>query len=223
MTYIKSPLHRGESKRSRKKKSAPMSNAFDDSSSSSKGVKSGDLNTTSAEREDISPAPATRITVEKTKLPISWVPKGAILRLNIFAELAFFIVMWAAYGFVMAYLPIRIQQAVAIAFSPWAVALSLLITGWLSARFLASLSLRFGDLQRMAWAIQPPAKPSAKPSAKHSKPSTQASAVHSSDVDIQTAVLDILFGAKESIAVRLNCLTTLYFAISTYQLVSLLY
>lgn len=146
-------------------------------------------------------------------------PKGAILRLNIFAELAFFVVMWAAYGFVIAYLPIRIQQAVAIAFSPWAVALSLLITGWLSARFLASLSLRFGDLQRMAWAIQP----SAKPSAKHSKPSTQVSAAPSSDVDIHTAVLDILFGAKESIAVRLNCLTTLYCAIATYQLVSLLY
>ena len=223
MTYIKSPLHRGESKRSRKKKSAPMSNAFDDSSSSSKSVKSGNRNTASADREEIPHTSATRLTVEKTKLPIRWMPKGAVLRLNIFAELAFFVVMWAAYGFVMAYLPIRIQQAVAIAFSPWAIALSLIITGWLSARFLASLSLRFGDLQRMAWATVPSSRPSAQPSAKHSKSSTQASAAPSSDVDIHTAVLDILFGAKESIAVRLNCLTTLYCAIATYQLVSLLY
>lgn len=69
MTYIKSPLHRGESKSSRKRTSAPMSNAFGDSSSNSKGAKSGDLNTTSAEREDISPVSTTRITVEKTKYP----------------------------------------------------------------------------------------------------------------------------------------------------------
>ena len=211
MTYIKSPLHRGESKRSGKKKSAPMSNAFDDSSSNSKGAKSGDLNTTSAEREDISPASTTRITVEKTKLPISWVPKGAILRLNIFAELAFFVVMWAAYGFVMAYLPIRIQQAVAIAFSPWAIALSLIITGWLSARFLASLSLRFSDLQRMAWATQ------------QSTPLAKSSPASCNDGDIREAILDILFGAKESIAIRLNCLTTLYCAMATYQLISMLY
>ena len=75
----------------------------------------------------------------------------------------------------------------------------------------------------MAWATVPSSRPSAQPSAKHSKSSTQASAAPSSDVDIHTAVLDILFGAKESIAVRLNCLTTLYCAIATYQLVSLLY
>jgi len=112
---------------------------------------------------------------------------------------------------VMAYLPLGIQKVVAIAFSPWAIALSLIITGWLSARFLASLSLRFSDLQRMAWATQ-----FSTSSAQPSKPSCN-------DAGIHEAVLDILFGAKESIAVRLNCLTTLYCAIATYQLVSLLY
>jgi len=211
MTYIKSPLHRGKSAQSRPKKSAPMSDAFSDQSTGDKGSKSGGDDNANAENKETLAAAATRLTVEKTKLPMSWMPKGAILRLNIFAELAFFLVLWAAYGFVMAYLPLGIQKVVAIAFSPWAIALSLITTGWLIARFLASLSLRFSDLQRMAWATQSPT------------PSPQSSAASRNDAGIHEAVLDILFGAKESIAVRLNCLTTLYCAIATYQLVSLLY
>ena len=111
----------------------------------------------------------------------------------------------------MAYLPSSVQKIVAIAFSPWAIALSLIITGWLSARFLASLSLHFSDLQRMAWATQRSASPA------------KSSPTSCNDSEIREAILDILFGAKESIAIRLNCLTTLYCAMATYQLISLLY
>ena len=200
-----------------------MSNAFSDASVDGKnanqdsklvGCKDASKNASAEEKEPLAAA-ATRLTVEKTKLPVGWMPKGAILRLNIFAELAFFLVVWAAYGFVMAYLPHSIQRVVAIAFSPGAIALSLIVTGWLSARFLASLSLRFSDLQRMAWATQS--------SAQSSTPPAHSPKASYNDADIRAAVLDILFGAKESIDIRLNCLTTLNCAIATYQLVSLLY
>ena len=216
MTYIKSPLHQGKStssrpKRSGSKKPGPMSDAFSDPPPSNKDAKSGSDSKASAETEETPVASTMRLTVEKTKLPVSWMPKGAILRLNIFAELGFFLVLWAAYGFVMAYLPLSVQKIVAIAFSPWAIALSLIITGWLSARFLASLSLRFSDLQRMAWATQ------------QLTPLAKSSPASCNDGDIHEAILDILFGAKESIAIRLNCLITLYCAMATYQLISLLY
>ncbi|PZO42471.1 MAG: hypothetical protein DCF15_22885, partial [Phormidesmis priestleyi] len=44
-------------------------------------------------------APTTRLAVRKSRVPIAWVPIGAIMRRNLFAELAFFLVLWAAYGF----------------------------------------------------------------------------------------------------------------------------
>ena len=212
MTYITSPLHRGDASSGDTDSLACMSDAFDRpvvaaKSRTKKTASVGDSKSASpdAEKAETTTAsPSTRLTVAKTKLPMRWLPKGAILRLNLFAELAFFAVFWAAYGFVMGYLPVWVRSIVAIAFSPWAIALCLLLTGWLGARFLASLSLRFGDLQRMAWAAQ-------------------QSAESDSQTDVREAVLDILFGAKESIAIRQKWLTTLYCASATYQLVSLLY
>lgn len=212
MAYITSPLHRGNTSSDDTDSSASMSDAFDRpvvavKSRTKKAASVSDSKKANPDVEISEPTPAsssTRLTVTKTKLPMRWLPKGAILRLNLFAELAFFAVLWAAYGFVMGYLPAWVRSMVEIAFSPWAIALCLLLTGWLCARFLASLSLRFGDLQRMAWAAQQ---------------STESN----SPTDVQEAVLDILFGAKESIAIRQNWLTTLYCASATYQLVSLLY
>lgn len=213
MTYITSPLHRGNTSSDDTDSSACMSDAFDrpvtaaTNSRTRKAASVSDSKSVSSDVEKVETTPAsppTRLTVTKTKLSVRWLPKGAILRLNLFAELAFFAVLWAAYGFVMGYLPMWVRSMVEIAFSPWAIALCLLLTGWLCTRFLASLSLRFGDLQRMAWAAQ-------------------QSTDSDSPTDIQEAVLDILFGAKESIAIRQNWLTTLYCASATYQLVSLLY
>lgn len=213
MAYITSPLHRGDTSSGDTNSSARMSDAFDrpaaaaTNSRTRKAASVSDSKSASSDVEKLEPTSvsfSTRLTVTKTKLPMRWLPKGAILRLNLFAELAFFAILWAAYGFVMGYLPAWVRSMVEIAFSPWAIALCLLLTGWLGARFLASLSLRFSDLQRMAWAAQQ---------------STESD----SSTNIREAVLDILFGAKESLAIRQNWLTTLYCASATYQLVSLLY
>ncbi|MGC1306532.1 MAG: hypothetical protein WA885_04830 [Phormidesmis sp.] len=212
MTYITSPLHRDDTSSDDTDSSACMSDAFDRpvvaaKSRTKKATSVNDSKSASPDAEKAETTTAsspTRLTVTKTKLPMRWLPKGAILRLNLLAELAFFAVFWAAYGFVMSYLPVWVRSTVEIAFSPWAIALCLLVTGWLGARFFASLSLRFGDLQRMAWTAQQLTE-------------------SDSPTDVREAVLDILFGAKESIAIRQKWLTTLYCASATYQLVSLLY
>lgn len=199
MTYIQSPLHSPEENTSAP---VPMSNAFGDQedansipvdAESEPGIKS-----------DVPSAPQTRLTVNKSRLSASWLPAGAIMRLNLFAELGFFLVLWAAYGFAMQYVSKPVQRLISLMFSPWAIALVLLIVCLLICRFLASLVLRCKDLQGMALATQ-----------------------HSTDTydhaDTEEAVLDLLYGAKESITKRLHWITTLFCAISSYLIVSLFY
>lgn len=187
MTYIQSPFHSPAA-------SAPMSDAFENES---------EADSTTATTETPA-APAARLTVRKSRLPIGWLPTGAIMRRHLFAELAFFLVLWAAYGFVMRYLSDRLQSLVSLAFSPWAIALMLLGTCWIIGRFLASLSLRCTDLQKMACA-------------------TQDSTDTYDHADTEQRVLDLLYGAKEAIANRLRWMTTLLCAVSSYLIVSLLY
>lgn len=199
MTYIQSPLH---SPGTEENTSVPMSNAFGDQE---------DANSIPVERatgpgvkSDVPSIPQTRLKVNKSRLPISWMPAGAIMRLNLFAELAFFLVLWAAYGFAMQYVPKSLQSLISLMFSPWVIALVLLVICLIICRFLASLVLRCKDLQGMALATQ-----------------------HSTDAydhaDTEEAVLDLLYGAKESITKRLHWITTLFCAISSYLVVSLFY
>jgi hypothetical protein len=185
VTFIRSPLH----------SSTPMSDAFENAASPS----------IEADTEAQTPAsPNPRLTVNKSKLSWRWVPIGAIMRLNIFAELAFFLLLWLAYGFVMQYLPNSVHRLVRLAFSPWAIALVLLMGAWLITRFLASLTLRCTDLQGMAWA-------------------TQQSTDPYDHADTEEVVLDLLYGAKESITKRARWITTLFCAIASYLIVSPFY
>ena len=186
MTYIQSPFQNPAAP-------APMSDAFDE----------GQAEPTAASTEAPA-APTTRLTVRKSRLPIAWLPTGAIMRRNLFAELAFFLVLWAAYGFVMRYVSVSLQNLVRLAFSPWALALMLLIAGWVICRFLASLSLRCTDLQKMAYA-------------------TKESESTYDHADTEEMVLDLLHEIKESVSKRSRWITTLFCAIASYLLVSLLY
>jgi hypothetical protein len=190
VTFIRSPLNNSTP-------ATPMSDAFEDA------ALPFDEADSSAEAQTPA-APNTRLMVNKSKLPLRWLPSGAIMRLNIFAELAFFLLLWLAYGFVMQYLPESVHRLVRLAFSPWAIALVLLMGAWLITRFLASLTLRCTDLQGMAWA-------------------TQQSADPYNHADTEEAVLDLLYGAKESIAKRARWITTLFCAISSYLIVSPFY
>ncbi len=196
MTYIQSPLHSPE-----ENAPVPMSDAFGDQEDANSipvdvGSEPG--------RSDAPSAPQTRLSVNKSRLPISWLPAGAVMRLNLFAELGFFLVLWAAYGFAMQYVSRPVQRLVNLMFSPWAVALVLLVTCLIICRFLASLVLRCKDLQGMALA-------------------TQQSTNTYDHADTEEAVLDLLYGAKESITKRLHWITTLFCAISSYLVVSLFY
>ncbi len=190
MTFIRSPFHQPAA-------SAPMSDAFADDGQAASAAAETPANQTPA-------APANRLAVRKSRLPIAWLPTGAIMRRNLFAELAFFLVLWAAYGFVMRYVSEPLQSLVRLAFSPWAMAVSLLVTGWTIARWLASLSLRCTDLQKMAYA-------------------TKDSTDTYDHADTEELVLDLLYGAKESVAKRSRWMTTLFCAIASYLIVSLLY
>ena len=196
MTYIQSPFHPSD-----EKPSVPMSNAF------------GDLegaNSTAADGEaelgvnDLPSAPQTRLSVSKTQLSASWMPAGAIMRINLFAELGFFLMLWAAYGFAMQYVSKPIQRLIALMFSPGAIAFALLVGCLIICRFLASLVLRCKDLQGMALATQ------------------QSDDIYN-HADTEEAVLDLLYGAKESITKRLHWITTLFCAMSSYLIVSLFY
>ena len=186
MTYIQSPLHKPAA-------SASMSDAFDE----------GEAEPTAAPPEAPA-APTTRLTVRKSRLPIGWLPAGAIMRRNLFAELAFFLVLWAAYGFVMRYASRPLQSLVRLTFSPWAIALMLLIAGWVICRFLASLSLRCTDLQKMAYA-------------------TKESESTYDHADTEEMVLDLLHEIKASTAKRSRWVTTLFCGIASYLIVSLFY
>lgn len=187
MTYIQSPLHQPAA-------SAPMSDAFDNEAQAE---------STAAPAE--TPAmPTTRLAVRKSRLSIAWVPTGVIMRRNLFAELAFFLVLWAAYGFVMRYVSEPLQNLVRLAFSPWAIALMLLAADWIICRFLASVSLYCTDLQKMAYA-------------------TQDSTDTYNHADTEERVLDLLREVKASTAKRSRWITTLFCGIASYLIVSLLY
>ncbi|PZO47222.1 MAG: hypothetical protein DCF15_19265, partial [Phormidesmis priestleyi] len=108
------------------------------------------------------------------------------------------------YGFVMRYVSETLQSLVRLAFSPWAIALILLSAGWITCRFLASLSLRCTELQKMAYA-------------------TQDSADTYDHADTEERVLDLLHEMKESTAKRSRWMTTLFCAVSSYLIVSLFY
>ncbi|PZO43623.1 MAG: hypothetical protein DCF15_22460 [Phormidesmis priestleyi] len=176
-----------------------MSNAFGDQAAADSIRVDGE-----AVNPDVPSAPQTRLSVNKSRLRANWLPAGAIMRLNLFAELGFFLVLWAAYGFAMQYVSKPVQRLISLMFSPWAIALVLLVVCLIICRFLASLVLRCKDLQGMALATQ-----------------------HSTDTydhaDTEEAVLDLLYGAKESITKRLHWITTLFCAISSYLIVSLFY
>ena len=190
MTYIQSPLHSPASSTT----PAPMSDAFENEAPAE----------STAATAETPAVPTTRLTVRKSKLPVTWMPIGAIMRRNLFAELAFFLVVWAAYGFVIRYVSETLQSLVRLAFSPWALALMLLVTGWIVCRFLTSLSLRCTDLQKMAYA-------------------TQGSEDTYDHADTEERVLDLLHEIKESTAKRSRWVTTLFCAVAAYLSVSLLY
>ncbi|MGB3292284.1 MAG: hypothetical protein WBB01_04715 [Phormidesmis sp.] len=205
MTYIQSPLHLPEQEK-QEKRTPPeaMSDAFDEQDSHLPAPDSAE----SGVKSNAPSAPQTRLAVSKSKLPANWLPAGAIMRLNLFAELGFFLVLWAAYGFAMQYAskPVQrlISSLVSLMFSRWAIALVLLGACLIICRFLASLGLRCKDLQRMAYA-------------------TRDSADTYDHADTEDAVLDLLHEAKEAIAKRQRWITTLFCAISAYLIVSLLY
>lgn len=190
MTFIKSPLPL------RKSRPRQMSNAFNDAQESSES--------TQAEPEAAPDTQAqTRIIVSKSRLPAKWQPAGAIMRINLLAELGFFAVVWAAYGFIINSVSTPVQRLVSLAFSPWAISLALLIVCLVICRFLASLVLRCTDLQGLVW------------QAREAEPSAPA-------VE-EEVILDLLFGAKESITKRSRWIVTIFCAISSYLIVSMFY
>ena len=195
MTYIPSPLHSPQ-----ETSPEPMSDAFEEQA----GTTLTEPGTEPNAKPDLPSAPQTRLSVKKTRLSANWLPTGAVMRLNLFAELGFFFVLWAAYGFVMQYVSAPVQRLVSLLFSPWAIALILLLACLLICRFLASLVLRCKDLQRMALA-------------------TMESNDTYDHADTEEAVLDLLCGAKEALNKRQRWITTVFCAITSYLIVSLFY